>query len=465
MKKRLIFIVLFLWLVACNNGDSVSGTATDTENTIAGVIHKTDGSIAAGANVRMFSTAVIPNADMAIVEESSSAASSSTKSRAFLETITDSVGMFKFDSILSDTFDLEVRWLLNNSVDEVVLLKNLVTINSHKTDLGNIQLKKAAYVNGLFKYDASNASLNLGSHFEIRVVGSSYQTSVLAGDSFSLGMSAGSQTLQIFPADSYMIQKLFETGASYSEIYQQVEVDVSEGDTLNLDSLVWLYPHKVVVDSSLGRIKGQVLGLDGIPKPWVNVRLIDDIYGFGFAMGQGSLNTLNTVTDSLGQWELPFPESVKDSFRIEVTSYEYGVLVAIGVSEYVNENALDNRNDTITVPNISLQEPSNFNGFVTLVADISDPFSSNCLLNSVIIGFKGTSHFVRQMTCDTIRINGLPSGIQDLLLYTGDYNVIQMLLEQSESMDAYMQAILVNLPKDDTLSQQGITYTPPYKAN
>lgn len=447
MKKRYILIVLLFWLIACNDGGSVSGTATDTENTIAGVIQKTDGSVASGASVRMLAKTV-PTLNQSNV----------SSNRPYLETMTDSMGAFKFDSLLSDTFDLEVRWLLGSALDEVVFLKNLVALGTQKTDLGKIKLKKAAYVKGLFKYDPSGASINLGSHFEIHAEGSSYQTSVLSGDSFTLGMGTSTKSLVIFPADPFMIQKLFESGVSYPDIFQRIELNVVEGDTLKLDSLVWKYPVQNPNVSSSGRLKGRVIGIDGKPQAWANVRLIDDIYGFGYAMGRGTFNTLNTVTDSLGWWELPFPTAVEDSFRIEVSAYEYGNLVAIGVSEYLDQSVLENKSDTISVSTVLLKKPSSFQGFIKLVSD-----SSNCTLNSVVLGFKGTSHFVRQITCNDIQMNSLPAGSQELLFYTGDYNVIQVLINGNESMDTFVQMLTVNLPEGESLSQQGITYTPPTK--
>lgn len=454
MKKPLLLIILLFFVIACNDGGKVSGTATDTENTIAGVIQKTDGSIASGANVRMLGKL-----------SASTALSSTTDSRPFLETTTDSLGAFRFDSILSDTFDLEVRWLLDQSLDEVVLLKNLVASASSKTNLGKIKLQKAAYVQSLFKYDTTGASINLGSHFEIHVEGSSYQTSVLSGESFVLGMGANVKALVVFPADVFMIQKLIDAGISHTDIYQRVEVDIVEGDTLKLDSIVWKFPvqEPVFIDSTLGRIKGRVIGLDGKPQAWANVRLIEDIYGFGFAMGQGLFNNLNTVTDTLGWFELPFPSAVEDSFRIEVDFYEYGNLIAAGVSEYLHKDELTNKSDTITTADIVLQKPSSFMGFITLISDSSDPDSSNCTLNSVVLGFKGTSHFVRQITCNDIQMNSLPAGSQELLFYTGDYNVIQVLINGNESMDTFVQMLTVNLPEGESLSQQGITYTPPTK--
>jgi hypothetical protein len=60
-------------------------------------------------------------------------------------------------------------------------------------------------------------------------------------------------------------------------------------------------------------------------------------------------------------------------------------------------------------------------------------------------------------------MNSLPAGSQELIFYTGDYNVIQVLIEGNEPMETFVQTLTVNLPEGEALAQQGITYTPPTK--
>lgn len=454
MKKILGLTILFSFLLACSNKGSITGTATDTGNTVAGVIEKKDGSFASGAVVRML-------AKQAFVEEGFSAGY-----RPYLETTADSIGAFHFDSTLSDTFDLEVRWMLDGLVDEIIYLKGLAVKNIEKTNLGSIRLQKAAYVKGLFVYDTLGSSLNLGAHFQVRINNSSYETSVLSGNDFSIGISGGKQTLVVSPADTFMVRKLLNSGLTLSEVNQHYEINVLEGDTLNLDSLIWRFPSRdtVVVEPSLGRLKGRALGLDDKPLSGVEVRLIEDIYGFHFAAGNLNLNRLTTLTDSLGYWMLPFPKAVEDSFRVELNQYQNGSVVGVGVSNYLRASVLDSKDDTLAFDDVVLYEPASFMGVISLVANPSDPQrSSNCILNSIVVGFKGTNHFVRQITCNSINMNSLPVNSQELVFYTGDYGVLQWLQDENTPTSAYMQALSVSLPEGATLYQQGITYTPPTK--
>lgn len=455
--KKILFLIIFLGLFwSCGNSGGISGTATDTGNTIAGVIEKKDGSFASGAVVRML-------AKRAVLEEDDFNA---LELRSYLETVADSTGAFNFDSTLSDTFDLEVRLMRNEALDEVIYLKNLVIKDTIKTDLGSIRLQKAAYVEGLFVYDDVGSSLSLGAHFQIRVERSSYEASLLSGNDFSIGISAGKQVLFVSPADSFMIRKLLATGLTASDVFQRVEIDVLEGDTLNLGTIIWRFPVRdtVMTEPTLGRLKGRALNLNGEPLPGVEVRLIDDIYGFRFALGDLQANSLTTVTDNFGYWTLPFPIAVEDSFRVELNAYQNGVLIETGVSNYLTASALDAKNDTLIFDDVVLYKPASFMGVISLVANPSDPLpTSNCILNSIVVGFKGTSHFVRQITCYSINMDNLPVSSQELIFYTGDHNVLERLQADETPVSTYTQVLSVSLPEGATLYQQGITYTPPTK--
>jgi hypothetical protein len=82
-------------------------------------------------------------------------------------------------------------------------------------------------------------------------------------------------------------------------------------------------------------------------------------------------------------------------------------------------------------------------------------------LNSVVVGLKGTSHFVRDVTCHEFNIKDLPAGSQDLVLYSGDPKVVQTLRDAKMDLDSIVTITHVQLPKADTLKQQWMTYEPP----
>ena len=55
----------------------------------------------------------------------------------------------------------------------------------------------------------------------------------------------------------------------------------------------------------------------------------------------------------------------------------------------------------------------------------------------------------------------MPSGKQELLLYSGDSKVISTLQEAETPIEEYVVSTFVNLPNGDDLEWQGMTYTPP----
>ena len=83
------------------------------------------------------------------------------------------------------------------------------------------------------------------------------------------------------------------------------------------------------------------------------------------------------------------------------------------------------------------------------------------MANSVVVGLKGTSHFVREMVCNMLKIENIPAGGHDIVLYSGDPKVVKTLQESGAEIGDYVRAAHVQLPKNDTLDQQWMTYEPP----
>jgi hypothetical protein len=83
------------------------------------------------------------------------------------------------------------------------------------------------------------------------------------------------------------------------------------------------------------------------------------------------------------------------------------------------------------------------------------------MVNSVVVGVKGTSHFVREMTCYQMVMDGLPVGKQQLVLYSGDPKVMSKLRQSSAPIQFYVTFTPVEFDKGRPLNQQWMTYTPP----
>lgn len=452
-------LTALLALIGCSSaGDEgrISGTATDTENTIAsvkGVVTRTDGKISANATIRM-------------ARVSSESASLAVPS--FVEIQTDSVGEFYIDSVLADSFQIAV---IDTTAGEVYYLPN-VTAKSSKLEA--IKLAKAATINSKLLYqEASDPEVSVGSHFTAFLPGTPFARSVFAGDTFSLLIPAGKVSLAFCPGDPQIVSKLSEHGVADSLIYRSWKMEkgsVKEGDTLNIGPFIWSTSPNVAIDSIIkereatGRISGTVkCKSTGKACAGVEVQMVTDLYGFNFKDSDSLMFKSETVTDSLGRWFLHIPSEVPyDSFRVEFRRIANNAVVETGVSQYVSAKSVKSKKDTLKLETVTLHNPSKLVSSVRVVLDsLSEQASDDCMVNSVVIGIKGTTHFVRDVTCNLITMSDLPYGDQELVLYTGDPKVVSTLQNMETPINKYMTSVDVNLPEGWVLDRQGMTYNPP----
>ncbi len=114
---RLIFAFFLGALVWACSDSKVAGTATDTENTVAGLVRLSDGSSADGVVVRQVAVSRV--------------ASSTT----YLETRTDLQGAFVFDSTIADTVNMEFRYHVKDSVlSQAQILRNVSAKEANALD-------------------------------------------------------------------------------------------------------------------------------------------------------------------------------------------------------------------------------------------------------------------------------------------------------------------------------------------
>ncbi|MBQ3778493.1 MAG: carboxypeptidase regulatory-like domain-containing protein, partial [Fibrobacter sp.] len=158
MKFAKSYVGLLVAVCACmyactSENGGVAGTVTDTGNTIAlgGVVTRTDGSRAVAAMVR--------------VAREPSASDTLTESE-YIETVTDSQGVFSFDSVFADTFQLAV-------VDaEYKEISYQPRATKSAGSLDSIKLEKAAVFSSVLYYeDVVEPSMAVGSHVKVYVPG------------------------------------------------------------------------------------------------------------------------------------------------------------------------------------------------------------------------------------------------------------------------------------------------------
>ena len=462
MKFAKSYVGLLVAVCACmfactsENGD-LAGTVTDTGNTIAmGVVTRTDGSRAVSALVRI---AREPSED------------DSLSKMEFIETKTDSQGVFSFDSVLVDTFQLAV---IDAEYNEISYKPRAIR-NSGVMD--SIKLEKAAVFSSVLYYEnVTEPSVAVGSHFEVFMPGTPFSQSVFAGDSFSMLIPAGEWWFGFCPGDPQIVARLADSGVADSLIYRTWNMNgkVKSGDTLakgpfiwspmmEVDSLIKLEEQKKK-EKKPAYLSGVVNCKADTPCAGVQVQMITDLYGFDFVEGDSVRFVEQTVTDSSGRWFLKVPESVPyDSLRMEYRMLDKeGKVSLAGVSRYVLASELKKLKDTLSVGETELIKPSVLVSGVLVVIDGTDSTQTdNCMANSVVVGLKGTSHFVREMVCNLLKIENLPAGGHDIVLYSGDPKVVKSLQDANVDLSDYVTITHVQLPKNDTLSQQWMTYAPP----
>ncbi|SIN88234.1 hypothetical protein [Fibrobacter sp. UWB11] len=462
-------------MLACTSDNSgVAGTVTDTGNTIAlgGVVTRTDGSRAVAAMVRV---AREPAVGDSLVEAE------------YIETVTDSQGVFSFDSVFADTFQLAVV----DAEYKEISYKPRATKNSGKPD--SIQLEKAAVFSSVLYYeDMDEPSMAVGSHFKVYMPGTPFSQSVFAGDSFSMLIPAGEWWLGFCPGDPQIVARLADSGVADSLIYRTWNIDgeVKSGDTISKGPFIW--SPTMEVDSLIkleeqkkkekkpAYLSGVVMCKKDSLCSNVQVQMITDLYGFEFVEGDSTRFVMQTVTDESGRWFLQVPKSVPyDSLRMEYRLLDNEGKVALaGLSRYVHASELKDLEDTLLVDTVELTKASVLVSGVMLAVnamvdstqskenqpDQNSIQSDNCKVNSVnsvVVGLKGTSHFVRDVTCNMFKIDNLPAGGHDLVLYSGDPKVVKTLRDAKLDLDSIVTITHVQLPKGDTLDQQWMTFEPP----
>ncbi len=445
-----------LALIGCSN-DKVAGTVTDTGNTLAetqvsGVVLRVDGTPASDAMVRMARMAVYDSV-LHVPEQ--------------IEVVTDSDGVYSFDSALSDTFQLAV---IDTSAVEVFYLPR-TTLKAKAYD--SIQLAKAAVVTSVLYFEeVEDSAVSVGGHFMTCLSGTPFCNDVFAADSFSMLIPEGEWSMEIFPGDSMLVARMQSLGFADSLIYRTLDLGkIKAGDSVSSGPIVWsttseadsLIKESEKEAKNVARLSGKVMCKNGNPCADVEVMLIKDIYGFNFVEGDSMKFEAQTTTDSLGRWWLPLPDSLPgDSFRFEFRKLQDDLVTQAGVSRYLTKKDIENLKDTLKVKDVTLSRPSTLVSRVSLVVDREDTTQSNdCTVNSVVVGIKGTSHFVRDVTCNELSLSDLPSGSQQVVLYSGIPKVISTLRASDVSTDYFVTLTAVSLPEGGTQQVQGMTYTPP----
>lgn len=426
-------------LLSCSS-DKVSGTATDTENTIAGNVVLSDSSCAGGVFVRQV-------------------LAKSAVSSAYLETRTDVSGEFAFDSALADTVNLEFRYEAeDSSLLQTQIVRNVTAKSQEKL---RVRLKPSARISGTV--ETSEASSVAGSHFFVYLESTTFLSDVFAPDSFSFDAPEGDFFLTIAPADSGVVAKLKSSGYADSSIVRRVSVSLSAGDSLDVGNLRWSLSADEPTAAKV--LRGVVVDFSGRPLRGVSAHVVTDLYGLG--VSDSSAFVTQAVSDSAGVWTAVAPAhgSVSGEFRVEFRGKDSSGKAIAGVSPYISGDDLAAAADTLRVGTVRLSESASFLGTVFLVTDGNSKRDTLCWAYGIRVGFRGTSQFKTVSSCNDVLMTNLPPDSQELVYYSSDEIVVKSLKSGEFAAEDYIQLVPVNLPAGDTLKYQGFTYTPPSTAS
>ena len=204
MRKLSLVALASALLIACSDSEKLSGTATDTENmvtasNVTGTVSRSDGTLAVAAAVRM--SRVYSSKDVVIPD--------------YIEVNTDTAGVFAFDSVVADTFQLAI---IDEEADEISYLPR---VSAGSRDFEEIKLSKAAHFNSVLYYeDMTDPQVAVGSHFTVFMPGMPFSQSVFAGDSFSMMIPAGTWWFGFCPGDPQIVAKIKDSGVADSLIYR-----------------------------------------------------------------------------------------------------------------------------------------------------------------------------------------------------------------------------------------------------
>lgn len=451
-------------LFSCSNEPKTTGTATDTENTIAGIVVDSSGQGIVGVQVRLVSDSVGYGASASSLTRKLISFDPSTPITA----VSDEQGRFRLVNVSDSAFSLDFRLESNGMTSHVQLLKNLKLSEINQSQLDSVRLLRPSVLVGSLTYLAGDDPLyKFSEHFRAGIQGTGITAPVLAGRSFTLnGIPPGPQTLLIFPADQYLVQTLVRAGLPLDSLVRRVPLVFPEADTLFAQQLVWRLPPDFkweLIDSTLSRrpiMQGCVLGRDLLPKMGVQVRLITDFNGFiyaneGVAEFPVTDSTL-AVTDSAGCWTMPL---WADTFNLEYLYWSNGSITQNTLQKGFRKADWNDQN-LVQIDTAILRLPAMIRGMTRYT---SEPSAWIELGSHFKVGIAGTSRYIHTRSDALYDIAGLPDSIQTLIFYPGDPFLWREFELQGLSVQGELvqDVQFVHLTAGSRLEMQAVTYTLP----
>lgn len=426
-KSRWSALLVLALLWACSverKSDSISGTATDAENTLAGTILDSAGTPVAGAQVRLVTDSIGYASSVQFLGKVSVLNLDSTGS--VRTTITGPDGRYEFDQVDSSLFfHLSVAYRTPMGVPYATVLPG-VYLNSPA--VRRIAVTRASAISGVMEYyRGTDPRYQFSNHFYVTVVGTGLVYSVFDGEPFTLtGVPAGFHDLLLFPADKGMVQLMLNRGLPMDSMVYRAHVQFAAGDTLNLGTLQWSLPSEYLgtkTDTSktdttpkpmIRTMSGTVLSYLGEPVVGAEVRLVLDTFGFAYSKGFTAGDSFSAVTDAKGRWSLPIPAVA--FFNLEFLKY-FKADSLVGYSLLSRVRGPKATDMTLAVDTVVLMQPARIEGMIRYT---EEPNAWIDIGSHFRVGIKGTTRYVDVISQQEFSLTGLPSGDQTLVYYPGD---------------------------------------------
>ena len=460
----LLLLLILLLGAGCAHNPETAGTATDAENTLAGIVVDSTGLPVAGVSVRYVTDPIAWTAQDRLSKVSAIPLDSVG---AIVTTQTDALGRFRFSNL--DTtikFSLDFSYISRLGGQRGLLLNGL-TIHD-ESSLQEVRLEQTSFILGTLSYTPDTDPLYLFSaHFRVGLEGSGVTTPVIAGNSFSIpGASAGNHVLVFYPSDQLLVQNLIDAGVPMDSVIRRVPIQIVKGQNTGVGNLVWSLPKNfrwlqkdsLVISKKL--MKGRALSESGLPLAGIEVRLITDTLGRYYSVNSSSgfpvSDSTVTFTDSLGNWSLP--TSTAAYFNLEFLHRNAkDSLIGYGLLTHLSSGMF--ADSVTTLAQVKLTRSAVIRGIVIYK---NEPDSWIDLGTHFRVGIKGTSRFMDVSVGDTFELEGIPSDSQTLLWYPGDsflWGTIATQLGGIEKMVAGLE--FINSAPGTTLQMQIVTYTLP----
>lgn len=469
---KIISLVLFsLWFFISCSDEPRSGTATDTENTLSGIVLDSAGIPQEGVLVQIITDSLglryggntlLQRVGLGFV---SSILMDSLASRTF----TDARGFFEFPKIPPGVFDLYLsRETESEGAVGVRHLRGLELTNLETQKLDSIVLQRPSVLRGLISFQRNDVPLyEFGDHFRVGLLGTGRFLSVVDGREFVLtGLPPGPQTLVFYPADQYLTSRLVEAGMHQDSLMRRVVIDLPAGDTLSMSPLRYRIPLEYYwerVDTTVKRrltLKGRVLG-GNFPAVGAHVRIIQDFQGLSYSnSGQAPFpisDSTFAVTDSQGFFSLPAPSCSSGAFNVEILLFQGHDPVGVAMHYFLNPCRLDSI--VHFLPDRYLSAPSSMRGRLTYSEDLDAqiPIGSHFK-----VGVQGTSRFVNVMAGEIFEIYGLMPGNMSLVFYPGDNFIREAYVRNGVLLsDMILELNNLQVAAATMLQLQGVDYTLP----